>query len=153
VIAELLALARAEARLPDPTAEMHDDVVYRWNESLPDSEVDNLHSAAFNEPAEGYRWRRARPLSLGWVTARSDSRLVGFANLAWDGNLHAFLLDVAVAPDQRRRGIGSRLVGRAIREARNAGCTWVDVDFDDQLAAFYESCGFVPSRAGLIRIE
>lgn len=150
LIEELLALARAEVGLTDPTAEEHDGVVYRWRESLPDREVDELHGT--DEHGRPFGWRRARPLSLGWVTARRGAHLVGFANVAWDGYRHAFLLDVAVAPRERRGGIGTRLVHRATDETRRAGCAWLHVDYEPHLAAFYSGCGFRDSAAGVLRL-
>ena len=37
--------------------------------------------------------------------------------------------------------------------ARAAGCEWLHVDFDDDLAPFYlEACGFRPARAGLMAL-
>ena len=37
--------------------------------------------------------------------------------------------------------------------AKAAGCEWLHVDFDDDLAPFYfDSCGFEPTRAGLIHL-
>jgi ribosomal protein S18 acetylase RimI-like enzyme len=81
--------------------------------------------------------------------------LIGFVNVAWDGGDHAFLLDTKVHPDHQRRGLGTRIVDRAVVEARRAGCEWIEVDFDDadRLAPFYfEACGFRPTNAGLIHL-
>ncbi len=88
------------------------------------------------------------------MTARDgDGALVGFVNVAWDGGDHAFLLDTKVRPDHRRRGIGTELVRIAARHAKEAGCEWLEVDFDDHLAPFYYgACGFVPTNAGLIHL-
>jgi ribosomal protein S18 acetylase RimI-like enzyme len=99
-------------------------------------------------------WDRIRPHSLGWVTARMDEGLlVGFVNVAWDGGDHAFLLDPKVRPDRRRRGIGTELVRIAARHAKDAGCEWLHVDFEDDLVAFYlDACGFTATSAGLIRL-
>ena len=90
--------------------------------------------------------------SLGWVTARQgDGRLVGFVNVAWDGALHAFLIDTTVALGARRMGIGTQLVAVATQCARRAGCRWLHVDFEPQLRSFYlEACGFSFTAAGLV---
>jgi ribosomal protein S18 acetylase RimI-like enzyme len=99
-------------------------------------------------------WDRIRPYSLGWVTARSDDgTLIGFVNVAWDGGDHAFLIDAKVRPDHQRRGIGAELVRIAVRHAKEAGCEWIEVDFDEHLAAFYyDACGFTPAPAGIIHL-
>jgi GNAT superfamily N-acetyltransferase len=127
--------------------------VFRWRVAVPEQEVDDLHAEAFDEPPGRYSWMRSRPFSLGWVTAHEDTLLLGFANLAWDGNAHAFLIDVAVSPDRRREGIGRGVVAQAIEEAGRAGCEWVHVDYEPRLDAFYRACGFSPTSAGLRRVN
>jgi GrpB-like predicted nucleotidyltransferase (UPF0157 family)/GNAT superfamily N-acetyltransferase len=155
VVAELLAIAREGAGVAaDPDAVEVDGIVYRWRAPVADSDVVDLHAAAFpgSADSEPSWWRRQRPLSLGWVTAHAGDRLVGFANLAWDGHRHSFLLDVAVHPDHRRRNIGSTVIERAVAEGRAAGCEWLHVDFEPHLARFYQRAGFLPTAAGLRRL-
>jgi ribosomal protein S18 acetylase RimI-like enzyme len=88
------------------------------------------------------------------VTARSeDEALIGFVNVAWGGGDHAFLIDTKVRPDHQRQGIGTELVRIAARHAKEAGCEWMEVDFDEPLAAFYlDACGFTPTAAGLLHL-
>jgi predicted kinase/predicted N-acetyltransferase YhbS len=137
---------------PDSGALEENGVVYRWREPVLEAEVDTLHREAFADFAGSYQWRRARPFSLGWVTATEDGHLVGFANLAWDGDHHALLLDVAVAPNRQRRGIGRAVVVRALAGARRGGCEWVHVDFEGDLQPFYAACGFRPTAAGVLHL-
>jgi GNAT superfamily N-acetyltransferase len=137
----------------DPGAVEENGSVYRWRASIDDRDVDCLHDDAFGSSPGSYQWRRSRPLSLGWVTVSEDRRLIGFVNVAWDGNRHAFLLDLAVASDRRHRGIGRRVVARAVEEARQAGCEWVHVDYEPHLIAFYTACGFAPTAGGLRRVN
>ena len=121
-----------------------------------DAALSALHAAAFGLPgASTPRRERLLRHSLTWVGARDeDGRLVGFVNVAWDGGRHAFLLDTAVHPDQRHRGLGAALVRRAAEEAAAAGCGWLHVDFEAPLAAFYlGACGFSPTAAGLLRLD
>ncbi|RYE78152.1 MAG: N-acetyltransferase, partial [Myxococcales bacterium] len=82
--------------------------------------------------------------------AYSEDRLVGYVNVAWDGGVHAFLLDTTVDPDFQRRGIARELVRRVTVEARTRGADWLHVDYEPHLASFYQSCGFRPTVAGLI---
>jgi predicted N-acetyltransferase YhbS len=91
--------------------------------------------------------------ALTYVCAYEAGRLVGSVYVAWDGSQHAFLLEPTVHPDYRRRGIGRELVRRAASEAGAAGCEWLHVDFEDELAPFYAACGFKPTAAGLIRLN
>lgn len=91
--------------------------------------------------------------SLAHVGAYDGERLVGFVNVAWDGGIHAFILDTCVDPDFRRQGLGERLVKEAARLARERGAQWLHVDFEPHLEKFYAACGFRPTRAGLIRLR
>jgi len=128
-------------------------VRFAWRGEAADDELVALTESHGGRSQAGW-WDQIRPHSLGWVTARDDGgALVGFVNVAWDGCDHAFLLDTKVRPDHQRRGIGTELVRIAACRAKEAGCEWLEVDFDDHLAPFYyDACGFVPAPAGLIRL-
>ena len=91
--------------------------------------------------------------SLAHICAYDGERLVGFVNVAWDGGIHAFILDVSVHPDCRRQGVGTRLVRASADIARDRGAEWLHVDYEPHLAAFYAGCGFTPTEAGLIRLR
>ncbi len=88
------------------------------------------------------------------MVARDGDRLGGFANVVWDGLLHAWIQDVMVAADVRHEGIGSGLVSAAGDGARAAGCEWLHVDFEDDLRPFYlGACGFTPTNAGVLHLN
>jgi GNAT superfamily N-acetyltransferase len=139
-------------------------VACEWRGRFTTAEVSVLHEEAFGGQGStgGAGDRRAatrdRRLqverhSLGWVCARDDGDLAGFVNVAWDGGVHAFILDTMVTAGTRRRGIGTGLVAVAVGEARRAGCEWLHVDFDEHLRGFYVvSCGFTPTSAGLVAL-
>ncbi|TKV70484.1 GNAT family N-acetyltransferase [Rhizobium sp. AU243] len=91
--------------------------------------------------------------SLAHIAAYDDDRLVGFVNVAWDGGAHAFILDTCVIPGMRRRGIAARMVVEATNVARARGASWLHVDFEPHLSSFYHSCGFRPTRSGLIKLR
>jgi GNAT superfamily N-acetyltransferase len=128
-------------------------VRFAWRGEATDAELVTLTLSHGGRPEAGW-WDRIRPHSLGWVTARSaDGSLIGFVNVAWDGGDHAFLIDTKVRPDHQRRGIGTELVRVAARHAKDAGCEWLEVDFEERLAPFYlDACGFRPTSAGLLRL-
>lgn len=130
-------------------------IVYGWRGGFDSPEVNAIHSETFEHreyPTDEWDWRQlVEAHSLGWVTARSDSVLVGFVNVPWDGLVHAWIQDTMVSPTQRNRGIGTELIRQAASHARDAGCEWLHVDFDDDLAPFYiDACGFQAAQAGLI---
>jgi predicted N-acetyltransferase YhbS len=91
--------------------------------------------------------------SLGYVCAMANGVLVGFTNVAWDGGVHAFLLDPTVRSDYQHRGIGIGLVRKAVGLAQSRGVEWLHVDYEPGLADFYAKCGFVRTEAGLINLK
>ena len=90
--------------------------------------------------------------SLAHVGAYDGATLIGFVNVAWDGGVHAFILDTCVDADYRRQGIALTLVERAAALARERGAHWLHVDFELHLEGFYRKCGFGPTAAGLMRL-
>jgi len=129
-------------------------VNYEWRGAFANAEVNELHADAFEHRVFDDDWQSlvARH-SLGWVTARCDGELVGFANVVWDGQAHAWLQDMIVSSRSRHQGIGTQLAAIVRRGAAAAGCEWLHVDFDDDLAPFYlEAGGFRPTSAGLINL-
>jgi GNAT superfamily N-acetyltransferase len=70
-------------------------------------------------------------------------RLVGFARAAGDGALVATLHDVAVLPEARRRGVGTRLVARLARQLAARGMTDIGALVPTAAAeAFFEAAAF-----------
>jgi GNAT superfamily N-acetyltransferase len=126
-----------------------------WRSPFDNASVNALHAEGFAHPLLDIDWRtQVEQHSLGWVCASDDDRLVGFVNVAWDGGVHAFVIDTLVAADHRHDGIGRRLLEVAERESRSAGCEWLHVDFEDDLRDFYfGACGFTPTPAGVIALR
>jgi GNAT superfamily N-acetyltransferase len=116
-----------------------------------DDAMRRLWLAAWNGPGpETFQPILAR--SLAHVGAYDGTKLIGFVNVAWDGGIHAFILDTCVDPDYRRQGIALRLLERATELARQRGARWLHVDFEPHLEAFYRKAGFGPTAAGLMRL-
>ena len=132
-------------------------LTYEWRGRFASAETNALHAECFGHRVladEEWDWRgQVEGHSLGWVCARDGDELVGFVNVAWDGVVHAFVLDTMVTAGARRHRVGTRLVELAVEGARAAGCEWLHVDFDDHLRKFYfDACGFRPTNAGLIEL-
>jgi GNAT superfamily N-acetyltransferase len=130
--------------------------VYRVRPDISNEQQDRLHAEGFDHPVLGYDWAlQLEQYSLTWIGAFRGDRLVGFVNVAWDGGVHAFLLDTAVAVPYRHRGIGTRLVREAIAAVRRIkGIEWLHVDSSEELmSAFYEPGGFAPTPAGLVSVS
>ena len=100
-------------------------MTYEWRGAFENREVNALHAEAFGHRILDDDWvGQVEEHSLGWVTAREGEKLVGFVNVAWDGDVHAFILDTMVSAAKRRQGIAKRLVKEATEYARAAGCEW-----------------------------
>jgi GNAT superfamily N-acetyltransferase len=132
-------------------------VTYEWRGAFTSAEANVLHATAFGGRVftdTEWDWvALVERHSLGWAVARGGDALVGFANVLWDGLVHAWLQDVMVSPEAARRGIGTALVETARDGARAAGCEYLHVDFEPALAPFYvEALGFTPTAAGLLRL-
>ncbi|GAA2151599.1 GNAT family N-acetyltransferase [Actinomadura napierensis] len=129
-------------------------ITYEWRGEIENAAVNALHAEGFGHRGLDIDWlAQVHRHSLGWVCARREGELVGFVSIAWDGGVHAFVLDTVVRGDLRRFGIGAGLVAAAVRGARAARCEWLHVDFEDDLRAFYvDACGFEPTMAGLIAL-
>jgi ribosomal protein S18 acetylase RimI-like enzyme len=113
--------------------------------------LDALFAAAWASSKPGYEAVFGH--SFTWIGAWEGNELVGFVNVAWDGDAHFFLLDTTVHPDQRHRGIGRRLVEEAIEACRGHG-EWLHVDADEDLmSGLYEPCGFRRTPAGVLDLS
>jgi GNAT superfamily N-acetyltransferase len=127
-----------------------------WRGRFENGELNELHAEAFEHRVLDDDWvAQVEAHSLGWVCARNGAcDLVGFVNVAWDGGVHAFILDTVVSRAAGRRGLGTAIIKLAAERAHTAGCEWLHVDFDDHLRPFYfEACGFEPTNAGLIDLS
>jgi GNAT superfamily N-acetyltransferase len=130
------------------------EITYEWRGAFGNDELNTLHAEGFEHRLlTDDWWAQVNRHSLGWVCARERGELVGFVNVPWDGSIHAFVIDTLVAGRVRRRGVGTELIAVAGRRAREAGCEWLHVDFDEHLRPFYfDACGFRPTDAGLIAL-
>jgi GNAT superfamily N-acetyltransferase len=128
-------------------------IEYTWRGEFDNAEVEALLAECFDRQPDESEWvEQVETHSLGWVCARDAETLVGWVNVAWDGAGHAFILDTIVTETHRRHGVATALVDTATAGARDAGCEWLHVDFEDHLIGFYfGACGFTPTNAGLIR--
>ena len=129
-------------------------ISYAVRRPVDNASLDALHAEGFEHHVVGHDWTSQLEHSLLWVTAHDGERLVGFVNVAWDGGVHAFLLDTAVSSGMRHRGIGARLVAEAIDACRaRGGLEWLHVDSSEELMRdFYGPAGFHPTPAGLVRL-
>ena len=127
-------------------------ITYRISPAITNDVLSALFAAAWPD----YVWSDFEPVlgrSLAYVCAYRHDRLIAFVNLAWDGGIHAFLLDTTVHPEFQRQRIGRELVARAAQAARERGIVWLHVDYEPHLESFYRGCGFRHTEAGLMRLR
>jgi ribosomal protein S18 acetylase RimI-like enzyme len=86
------------------------------------------------DPARAFRALTAPGVVT--VVAVEDGDFVGFAQMLTDGEIQAYLCDLAVASESRAQGIGTRLVEEAFARS---GARRVDLLALDESAAFYQS--------------
>ncbi|AGA28275.1 GNAT family N-acetyltransferase [Singulisphaera acidiphila] len=139
--------------IPHSTA--GNDPRFEWRGTFTNKEINALHSECFEHPlSDDDWWTQVNAFSLGWVCMRVSGDLAGFVNVAWDGGVHAFLLDTMITSALRRCGFATSLVEEAVKHAKASGCEWLHVDFDPHLRDFYfGACKFQPTDAGLIRLR
>ncbi len=133
-------------------------VTYEWRGDFANEELNALHAQAFGTrvfDASEWDWvEQVHGHSLGWVVARVGPDLAGFANVLWDGLVHAWLQDVMVSEHTRRQGIGAGLVRGSRAGAARAGCEFLHVDFAAEHERFYiDACGFTPTKGGLMALR
>ena len=105
-------------------------------------------SAFADAPAEErLREDIARPWTRAWV-ARTETRVVGYL-LSWHVADELHILQVAAAPEHRRRGIGRALVDRALAYAAREHVRLVLLEVrrsNGAAIALYRRVGFVATH-------
>lgn len=102
------------------------------------------YETAHNDPALAIARKLAVADGLFFVASQAD-KVVGTVMAGYDGH-RGWLYSVAVHPDQRGTGLGSRLVKRAEAALAQLGCLKVNLQLvasNAATAAFYQSLGYV----------
>lgn len=128
------------------------ELLIKISPPISNDELNALFAAAWS----GHRPTDFQPIlsrSLLYICGHMADELVAYVNLAWDGGIHAFLLDTTVHPNFQRQGIGLKIVRAGISAARERGIVWIHVDYEPHLHTFYTQCGFSQTMAGLINLD
>ena len=94
---------------------------------------------------EMFREDLTRPFSRPFAAEDSAGEILGYA-VCWNVAGESHLLNIAVHPDFRGRGIGEALVMEAIRRGGHAGSKWIHLEVragNEQAQALYRKCGFI----------
>lgn len=117
------------------------------------SELNELNKECWERKHVEQDYSQVLDSSLAHICAFDGHRMIGFVNVAWDGGVHAFLLDTAVAPGYRRKGIASKMIKASVEVAQQRGAEWLHVDFEAKYTELYAKCGFRSTEAGLIALQ
>jgi ribosomal protein S18 acetylase RimI-like enzyme len=101
------------------------------------------YDAPHNEPGLAIDKKIAVRDELLFV-ATAEARVIGTVMAGYDGH-RGWIYSVAVAPEHRRRGVGSQLVRHAEQALTSKGCVKINLQImegNESVTAFYESLGF-----------
>jgi ribosomal protein S18 acetylase RimI-like enzyme len=108
--------------------------------------VDLLEGQYWTRDAARETLAKAQLGASAWLGARDESgRLVATARANSDGARHAYVADVAVAPEYRGRGVGDALVRLLLDHPAVRGAGLVRLATADA-QPFYERFGFEPEE-------
>lgn len=128
------------------------NVIYRISPPVSNDALNALFATAWPDH-QSTNFTPVLSHSLAYICGFVGEQLVGFVNLAWDGGIHAFILDTTVHAAHQRQGIGRQLVEQAALVAQEQGIEWLHVDYEPHLHTFYAQCGFVPTLAGVRNLK
>lgn len=84
------------------------------------------------------------------IFAEEKKNIIGTVLGSFDGR-RGSLQKLVVKKDQRRNGIGQKLVQEAVRRIQEAGAIDIRFNTAEDLVGFYEKCGFIKdSRPSMI---
>ena len=90
--------------------------------------------------------------SLTWVTAHQNDELIGWINVAWDGFVHAFLVDRTAVNDELG-ALRRELVKQAVEAIRRNHPTVSKIHLDcrEEEVAEFVPIGLQPLPGGIVR--
>ncbi|MGC9362481.1 MAG: GNAT family N-acetyltransferase [Candidatus Syntrophosphaera sp.] len=77
-----------------------------------------------------------------FVIALHGGKIIGMGRAISDGASDAYIQDVAVHSDFRRRGIGRAIIGKLVEHLRENRIQWIGLISEPGYEKFYESLGF-----------
>ncbi|MEI8191078.1 MAG: GNAT family N-acetyltransferase [candidate division NC10 bacterium] len=81
--------------------------------------------------------------SLCFLVAKSEeARVVGMGRVISDGVSDAYIQDVVVRAEYRRRGIGRAIIGRLVKYCTERGISWVGLVAEPGTQDFYRTLDF-----------
>jgi GNAT superfamily N-acetyltransferase len=72
----------------------------------------------------------------------STGRSVGMGRVISDGIADAYIQDVVVLPEWRKKGVGKRIVSKLLKCCRSCSIAWIGLIAQPGTDSFYQSLGF-----------
>ena len=113
-------------------------------------EMDDLRQAVGWDRSDGDLDKVLARAFAHYTVRDEHGRLVAYMSVLSDGVADAFLLDLAVHPQCRHKGVGTQIVRRAIADMKAVGVQCVHVTFAPDLEPFYAQCGLCIIKAGIV---
>lgn len=114
----------------------HDAVIALWDDCFD-------YPAPHNNPESSIRRKTAMKDDLFFV-AESAAAVVGTVMAGWDGH-RGWIYSLAVAGNQRKKGIGRKLVLHTLQALNRLDCPKVNLQVmpdNEEVIGFYEKLGF-----------
>lgn len=94
-----------------------------WRGIFESAEVNAFYAECFRHQFfQDDWWSQVNRHRLGGVCVRHLIRAGRVVNVAWDGDVHAFILDPMGTSAFQRRGIAKAMIAEASARARRTGC-------------------------------
>lgn len=74
----------------------------------------------------------------------SSRRSIGMGRVISDGIADAYIQDVVVLPQWRKKGVGKMVISALLEGCRSRGISWIGVIAQPGTEMLYRSLGFVP---------
>ena len=120
------------------------------NSAVKPDEIENLREAVGWDKSQGIYQEILNRHFTYYTVRNQDDLLIAYMSVLSDGITDAFLLDLAVHPEYQKRGLGKRIVEKAIADIKAAGIRCIQVTFNENLQPFYKKCGFHIIKGGII---
>lgn len=75
-----------------------------------------------------------------------SGRTVGMGRVISDGVSDAYIQDLVVHPDFRKKGVGKKLLETLLSSCKGADMTWISLIAEPGLEGFYLTLGFRPMK-------
>ena len=98
-----------------------------WKEHYDKSEIKNLIKGSF---------------AFAVVVDNSTKKTIGMGRILSDGISDAYIQDLVILPEFRKKGIGKYLVKKLIEYCKSKGINWIGLISEPNQDGFYKKIGF-----------